>query len=44
MHQFDSPPAMVLDIGCGTGMWILEAAKRWPVCAILLNLLHAMLM
>ncbi|KAI0923210.1 hypothetical protein AcV7_005787 [Taiwanofungus camphoratus] len=25
----DSPPTRVLDIGCGVGTWILEAARMW---------------
>ncbi|KAG8962747.1 hypothetical protein FRC03_003842 [Tulasnella sp. 419] len=28
-HVFDTPPKKVLDLGCGTGAWILEAAKEW---------------
>ncbi|KAJ7126888.1 S-adenosyl-L-methionine-dependent methyltransferase [Mycena epipterygia] len=30
MHQFDTPPERVLDLGCGGGYWVLEAAKQWP--------------
>ncbi|KAI0077929.1 hypothetical protein K474DRAFT_1706959 [Panus rudis PR-1116 ss-1] len=29
MHQFDTPPSKVLDLGCGNGLWVLEAAKQW---------------
>lgn len=29
MHQFETPPSKVLDLGCGTGLWVLEAAKQW---------------
>ncbi|TBU23182.1 hypothetical protein BD311DRAFT_819838 [Dichomitus squalens] len=29
MHVFDTPPARVLDLGCGTGTWILNAAREW---------------
>lgn len=29
MHQFDAPPSRVLDLGCGCGLWILEAAQEW---------------
>ncbi|KAI0693436.1 hypothetical protein C8T65DRAFT_744710 [Cerioporus squamosus] len=29
MHVFDTPPARVLDLGCGTGTWILTAAREW---------------
>lgn len=31
MHQFDTPPECVLDLGCGGGHWVMEAAKQWPV-------------
>ncbi|OBZ72082.1 hypothetical protein A0H81_07597 [Grifola frondosa] len=34
MHQFDKPPSMVLDLGCGGGLWVIEAAKQWPVSTI----------
>ncbi|KAK7463533.1 hypothetical protein VKT23_006881 [Stygiomarasmius scandens] len=30
MHQFETPPSMVLDLGCGTGVWALDAAQQWP--------------
>ncbi|KAJ7158655.1 hypothetical protein C8R46DRAFT_396374 [Mycena filopes] len=30
MHQFDTPPKVVLDLGCGGGYWAMEAAKLWP--------------
>ncbi|KAI0669238.1 hypothetical protein C8Q78DRAFT_203779 [Trametes maxima] len=29
MHVFDAPPARVLELGCGTGTWILNAAREW---------------
>ncbi|KAI0755235.1 hypothetical protein C8Q80DRAFT_1094329 [Daedaleopsis nitida] len=29
MHVFETPPARVLDLGCGTGTWILNAARDW---------------
>ncbi|KDR78877.1 hypothetical protein GALMADRAFT_244511 [Galerina marginata CBS 339.88] len=29
MHQFSIPPSVVLDLGCGTGYWVIEAAKKW---------------
>ncbi|KAF8744191.1 Methyltransferase domain, partial [Rhizoctonia solani] len=28
-HKFETPPAKVLDLGCGTGHWILKAAREW---------------
>ncbi|KAI5121295.1 hypothetical protein M0805_003764 [Coniferiporia weirii] len=28
----DGPPKRCLDLGCGTGMWILDALKEWPDC------------
>ncbi|KZT25388.1 hypothetical protein NEOLEDRAFT_359341 [Neolentinus lepideus HHB14362 ss-1] len=31
-HVFDPPPTKVLDIGCGTGTWVLECAKLWKKC------------
>uniref|UniRef100_A0A8H7Y0J2 Methyltransferase domain-containing protein n=1 Tax=Psilocybe cubensis TaxID=181762 RepID=A0A8H7Y0J2_PSICU len=29
-HHFQDPPQMVLDLGCGTGYWAIEAAQQWP--------------
>ncbi|KAF8964930.1 hypothetical protein BDZ97DRAFT_1814044 [Flammula alnicola] len=29
MHRFEQPPARSLDIGCGSGFWVIEAAKKW---------------
>ncbi|CCM00104.1 uncharacterized protein FIBRA_02131 [Fibroporia radiculosa] len=29
VHKFDPPPRKVLDIGCGNGIWVIEAAKKW---------------
>ncbi|KAI0826772.1 hypothetical protein BC628DRAFT_1319286 [Trametes gibbosa] len=29
MHLFETPPARVLELGCGTGTWILNAAREW---------------
>ena len=26
----DSQPSRVLDVGCGTGIWCLETASKWP--------------
>ncbi|EPQ54467.1 hypothetical protein GLOTRDRAFT_121617 [Gloeophyllum trabeum ATCC 11539] len=31
-HVFDTPPTKVLDLGCGTGTWVLECAKTWKKC------------
>ncbi|KAI9570267.1 hypothetical protein HD554DRAFT_2085025 [Boletus coccyginus] len=28
----DGPPQRSLDLGCGGGTWVLEAAKEWPDC------------
>ncbi|KAH7340580.1 hypothetical protein B0J17DRAFT_715783 [Rhizoctonia solani] len=28
-HKLASPPAKVLDLGCGTGYWIVKAAHHW---------------
>jgi len=30
VHQFDTPPQVILDLGCGGGYWAMEAAKQWP--------------
>ncbi|KAI0771188.1 hypothetical protein BD413DRAFT_476314 [Trametes elegans] len=32
MHTLETPPARVLDLGCGTGTWIVNAAREWKVC------------
>ncbi|KAH7924284.1 hypothetical protein BV22DRAFT_1091159 [Leucogyrophana mollusca] len=29
LHEFDGPPATILDLGCGRGLWAIEAARRW---------------
>ncbi|KAF8631703.1 hypothetical protein AX15_002251 [Amanita polypyramis BW_CC] len=31
-HVFKTPPTRVLDLGCGTGSWILSCAKEWGDC------------
>jgi hypothetical protein len=32
MHDFGTrPPDSVLDLGCGAGLWVMEAAEAWPV-------------
>ncbi|KAJ3932321.1 MAG: hypothetical protein NXY57DRAFT_894439 [Lentinula lateritia] len=31
-HVFEDPPTKVLDIGCGTGSWILDCARIWRTC------------
>ncbi|KAJ4491492.1 hypothetical protein C8J55DRAFT_504342 [Lentinula edodes] len=31
-HVFEDPPTKVLDIGCGTGSWILDCARIWRIC------------
>ncbi|KAL5635858.1 hypothetical protein ACGC1H_004606 [Rhizoctonia solani] len=28
-HKLPAPPAKVLDLGCGTGYWIVKAAHQW---------------
>lgn len=30
VYDFPTPPESVLDLGCGTGLWCVEAAKQWP--------------
>ncbi|KIY67262.1 hypothetical protein CYLTODRAFT_422673 [Cylindrobasidium torrendii FP15055 ss-10] len=35
MFQFEKPPAVVLDLGCGSGYWCLEAAKQWTSSTII---------
>lgn len=35
------PQITRLDLGCGTGTWILEAAKEWKVCGLRVRSLSA---
>jgi len=35
VYDFSTPPEAVLDLGCGTGLWCIEAARQWPVCVSL---------
>ncbi|TRM64367.1 hypothetical protein BD626DRAFT_400540 [Schizophyllum amplum] len=35
MSPVHPPPAVVLDLGCGGGLWALEAAKQWPNSTII---------
>jgi hypothetical protein len=32
VYNFSTVPGLVLDIGCGTGWWVMHMAQRWPVC------------
>ena len=34
LYNFDGPPSTILDLGCGRGLWAIEAAKLWQVCLI----------
>lgn len=31
VYDFDEPPKSVLELGCGSGIWVVDAAKRWKV-------------
>lgn len=31
LQELEVPPKRVLDLGCGSGMWVLAAAKEWKV-------------
>ncbi|KAF8813307.1 S-adenosyl-L-methionine-dependent methyltransferase [Phlegmacium glaucopus] len=35
MHQFAEPPALILDLGCGSGLWAVDAAKQWKNSTII---------
>ncbi|KAF5367526.1 hypothetical protein D9758_003609 [Tetrapyrgos nigripes] len=35
LHHFETPPSMVLDVGCGTGIWALDAVRQWPSSTII---------
>ncbi|KAH8825226.1 hypothetical protein DL96DRAFT_1712246 [Flagelloscypha sp. PMI_526] len=28
-HKFETPPSKVLDLGCGTGIWVMNCARVW---------------
>ncbi|PPR04105.1 hypothetical protein CVT24_010678 [Panaeolus cyanescens] len=28
-HVFETPPTKVLELGCGTGTWVLQCARQW---------------
>ncbi|EIN09777.1 S-adenosyl-L-methionine-dependent methyltransferase [Punctularia strigosozonata HHB-11173 SS5] len=30
IHEFEEPPKLVLDLGCGSGLWCIKAAQQWP--------------
>ncbi|KAF7336691.1 Methyltransf-25 domain-containing protein [Mycena venus] len=34
-HHFDETPQVILDLGCGSGFWAMEAAKQWPNAQII---------
>lgn len=34
LYNFDGPPATILDLGCGRGLWAIEAGKQWQVWLI----------
>ncbi|KAF8440421.1 hypothetical protein L210DRAFT_3479880 [Boletus edulis BED1] len=29
LYNFDGPPATILDLGCGRGLWAIEAGRQW---------------
>ncbi|KAJ7593263.1 hypothetical protein C8J56DRAFT_930700 [Mycena floridula] len=34
LYPFKAAPAVVLDLGCGSGSWVMEAANQWPTSTI----------
>ncbi|KZP25216.1 S-adenosyl-L-methionine-dependent methyltransferase [Athelia psychrophila] len=34
MHDPETPPTRILDIGTGNGLWAIEAAKLWKDCEV----------
>ncbi|KAG6371757.1 hypothetical protein JVT61DRAFT_9109 [Boletus reticuloceps] len=34
LYNFDGPPATILDLGCGCGLWAIEVGRQWQVCFI----------
>lgn len=35
LHPFDVPPRRVLDVGCGSGFWIIDVAtNHWKVRSV----------
>ena len=28
LRQYETPPSNILDLGCGSGIWVIEAAKQ----------------
>ncbi|KAI0091190.1 S-adenosyl-L-methionine-dependent methyltransferase [Irpex rosettiformis] len=30
LRQYDTPPKDILDLGCGSGLWVMDAAQQWP--------------
>ncbi|KAJ3503452.1 hypothetical protein NLJ89_g8425 [Agrocybe chaxingu] len=32
--NFKTAPVRILDLGCGTGTWVIDAAKEWPECEL----------
>ncbi|KAF8167609.1 S-adenosyl-L-methionine-dependent methyltransferase [Crassisporium funariophilum] len=32
--NFEERPSRCLDLGCGTGTWVIDAAKEWPECEL----------